>query len=93
MLTSAISGEGLEQVGEAIEARLANRRVTLALRVPASDGEGMAWLHRNADVVSKRLASDDSMLVTVRADLGKAERARQRFEEVRTKPRSKRAQA
>jgi hypothetical protein len=47
----------------------------------------MAWLHRNADVVSKRLASEDSMLVTVRADLGKAERARQRFEEVRTSPR------
>ena len=93
VLTSAISGEGLEKVGEAIEARLANRRVTLALRVPASDGEGMAWLHRNADVVSKRLASDDTMLVTVRADLGKAERARQRFEEVRTKARSKRAQA
>jgi GTP-binding protein HflX len=93
VLTSAITGEGLEQVGEAIEVRLADRRVTLALRVPASDGEGMAWLHRNADVISKRLASDDTMLVTVRADLGKAERARQRFEEVRTKARSKRAQA
>jgi GTP-binding protein HflX len=91
VVTSAITGEGLEQVGEAIEARLADRRVTLALRVSASDGEGMAWLHRNADVLSKRLASDDSMLVTIRADLAKAARARQRFEEVRTTPRKKRA--
>ncbi len=92
VLTSAITGEGLEHVGEAIEARLADRRVTLALRVPASDGEGIAWLHRNADVLSQHVANGDTMLVTVRADLAKAERARRRFTEVRPSGRAKRAQ-
>jgi GTP-binding protein HflX len=79
VLVSALTGEGLDNVAAAIEERLAHKRETLTLTVPASDGAGLAWLHRNADVLEKVANADGSTAVTVRADRAKAEVARKRF--------------
>ncbi|MGE0522066.1 MAG: GTPase HflX [Variibacter sp.] len=79
VLVSALTGEGLDKVAEAIEERLSHKRETLTLVVPASDGAGLAWLHRNADVLEKVARSDGSTAVTIRADRAKAEVARKRF--------------
>jgi GTP-binding protein HflX len=66
-LVSAESGEGIDELLNAIEERLATSRVTLDLTIEASDGAGISWLHRNAEVLIKDL-HDDHFDMTVRVD-------------------------
>jgi len=54
-LVSAETGEGIERLLTAIEDRLAATRITLDLSFEASDGAGISWLHRNAEVLAKEL--------------------------------------
>ena len=64
---SAETGEGVEALLAAIEQRLAVTRVTLDLTIDASDGAGISWLHRNAEVLDKNL-QDGRFAMTVRVD-------------------------
>ena len=64
---SAETGEGVEALIEAIERRLAVTRVTLELSIDASDGAGISWLHRNAEVLDKQM-QDGRFAMTVRVD-------------------------
>lgn len=54
-MVSAETGEGVDELLAAIETRLAASRITLDLSVDASDGAGISWLHRNAEVLVKEL--------------------------------------
>ena len=56
----------------AIEDRLAATRMTLDLSIDASDGAGISWLHRNAEVLNKEL-HDGRFDMTVRVDETKRE--------------------
>lgn len=64
---SAETGEGVEALLAAIEQRLAITRVTLELTIDASDGAGISWLHRNAEVLDKHL-EEGRFSMTVRVD-------------------------
>lgn len=64
---SAETGEGVEALLAAIEDRLATTRVTLELSIDASDGAGISWLHRNAEVLDKQM-QDGRFAMTVRVD-------------------------
>jgi len=64
---SAETGEGVEALLAAIEDRLATTRVTLELSIDASDGAGISWLHRNAEVLDKQM-HDGRFAMTVRVD-------------------------
>ncbi|CAN5274499.1 GTPase HflX [soil metagenome] len=64
---SAETGEGVEALLSAIEQRLAVTRVTLDLTIDASDGAGISWLHRNAEVLDKQM-QDGRFAMTVRVD-------------------------
>jgi GTP-binding protein HflX len=66
-MVSAESGEGIDALLNAIEERLAAARITLDLTIAASDGAGISWLHRNAEVLAKEL-HDDHFDMTVRVD-------------------------
>ncbi len=66
-LVSAETGEGVDALLAAIEDRLAESRITLKLTIDASDGAGISWLHRNAEVLDKTLR-DDRFDMTVRVD-------------------------
>jgi GTP-binding protein HflX len=79
VLVSAVTGEGTDALIEAIEARLAERRQTLALTLDVADGAGLSWLHRNAEVLSRELREDGRMAVTVRADPDHAGQIRAKF--------------
>jgi GTPase len=79
VLVSALTGEGVDQLLCQIEARLANRRAVLDLVVEASDGAGVSWLHRHAEVLSKQLREDGQMVVRIRADPANADKARAKF--------------
>jgi GTP-binding protein HflX len=66
VLVSALTGEGLEQLRVMIEERLAGARTTYDVTLDVADGAGASWLHRNAEVLEKTIASDGQQTMTVR---------------------------
>ncbi|CAM5393414.1 GTPase HflX OS=Afipia felis OX=1035 GN=hflX PE=3 SV=1 [Afipia felis] len=80
-LVSAETGEGIDALLAAIEERLAATRITLDLRVDATDGAGISWLHRNAEVLDKHLDGDHFDMV-IRVDETKRDIAVARFNAV-----------
>ncbi len=79
VLTSAVTGEGLERLSEAIERRLGENRQTIDVSLDATDGAGLSWLYRHAEVLEKDMGQDGRLHVTVRADADKAAQVRARF--------------
>jgi GTPase len=80
-LVSAETGEGIDTLLTAIEDRLATTRTTLDLSIDASDGAGISWLHRNAEVLNKEL-HDGRFDMTVRVDETKRDIVVSRFDAV-----------
>jgi GTP-binding protein HflX len=80
-LVSAETGEGVDALLTAIENRLAATRTTLNLSIDASDGAGISWLHRNAEVLNKEL-HDGRFDMTVRVDETKRDIVVSRFDAV-----------
>jgi GTP-binding protein HflX len=76
---SALSGEGIDRLVAAIEARLAESRQTLQIAINPSDGAGLSWLYRHSEVLEKHMRDDGQLAVTVRADPDKAARVRAKF--------------
>jgi GTPase len=79
VLVSALSGEGIDTLLAAIEARIAQRREVIDLVLDPADGAGVSWLHRHSEVMSKELRPDGHLAITVRADSTNAERIRSMF--------------
>jgi GTPase len=79
VLTSALTGEGLDRLLGAIEERLARKRIVLDLVLDPADGAGVSWLHRNSEVMAKEMRDDGQLGMTVRADSTNAERIRGKF--------------
>ncbi|HVZ52543.1 MAG TPA: GTPase HflX [Pseudolabrys sp.] len=79
VLVSAVSGEGIDHLTAAIEARLSESHLTLSLSLDPADGAGLSWLYRHADVLSKDLGEDGRLAVTVRADPKNAEIMRRKY--------------
>jgi GTP-binding protein HflX len=80
-LVSAETGEGVDALLTAIEDRLAATRMTLDLSIDATDGAGISWLHRNAEVLNKEL-NDGRFDMTVRVDETKRDIVVNRFDAV-----------
>jgi len=76
---SASTGEGLDRLGAAIEARLSASGIMLDLLLDPADGAGVSWLHRNTEVMEKSMREDGKLAMKVRADPAKAERVRAKF--------------
>ncbi len=81
---SALSGEGIERLVAAIEARLAETRQTLELALSPSDGAGLSWLYRHSEVLEKHMRDDGQLAVTVRADPMNADMVRHRYPQGKT---------
>ena len=79
VLLSALSGAGLDELVAEIEARIAATRVVLDLDLDSSDGAGISWLHRNAEVLRKQFSPDGRLAVTVRVDPANAGAVRAKF--------------
>ncbi|MDO8874553.1 MAG: GTPase HflX [Pseudolabrys sp.] len=76
---SALSGEGLDGLIAAVESRLAETKLTIDLSLDPSDGAGLSWLYRHAEVLSKEMDEGGKLAVTVRADPEQAARVRAKF--------------
>jgi GTPase len=81
LLVSAVTGEEIDELLAAIEDRLAAARTTFDLSIDASDGAGISWLHRNAEVLDKKL-HDGRFDMTVRVDETKRDIVVSRFDAV-----------
>jgi GTP-binding protein HflX len=79
ILVSALTGEGIDTLLAAIEARLAETRIVLDLVLEGTDGAGLSWLHRNTEVIARTTRDDGRLAVSVRADPAKAGQVRARF--------------
>jgi GTP-binding protein HflX len=76
---SAVSGEGIDTLAAAIEARLAQSREIIELDLDPADGAGMSWLHRHTEVMSKTLDDHGRIAMTVRATPDTAGAVRAKF--------------
>jgi GTP-binding protein HflX len=79
ILASALTGEGLDRLTAAIEARLAQSRTLLDLVLDPADGAGVSWLHRNTEVMAKSMREDGRYAVKVRVDPTKADMVRRKY--------------
>ena len=70
---SALTGEGLDELRRAIDARLSAGLETLEVSVPTTDGAGLAWLYAHGEVLSRQ-DGEEAIRLTVR--LSAADRAR-----------------
>ncbi|PYF01831.1 GTP-binding protein HflX [Rhodopseudomonas faecalis] len=77
-VVSAVTGQGVDELLQTIEDRLAAARTVLDLSVDAGDGAGVSWLHRNAEVLDKQL-HEGRYQMTVRVDETKREAVIARF--------------
>jgi GTPase len=81
VLVSAVTGQGIEDLDAAIEARLAAGRVLIELELDPADGAGVSWLYRHTEVIRKTTDEHSGRVdMTVRAAPDKADEVRARFE-------------
>ena len=66
VLVSAITGEGVADLLDRIDARLGVADDILNLTLPAHEGRLLAWLHQNADVIEQRTEEDGAIVARVR---------------------------
>ncbi|GAA4008758.1 GTPase HflX [Sphingomonas humi] len=62
---SALSGEGTDQLLARVAAQLREGASVHHLRLPAGDGQRLAWLHRSGEVLESR-SEGDEMFIAVR---------------------------
>ncbi|HMI41966.1 MAG TPA: GTPase HflX [Sphingomicrobium sp.] len=62
---SALSGEGVDKLSEAIAARLHQRAEVHRLKLSAGDGNRIAWLHAHGEMLDQRM-DDETVHVAVR---------------------------
>jgi GTP-binding protein HflX len=79
VLVSAMTGEGMDRLRGAIEARVGANRIILDLSLDPADGAGVSWLHRHTEVLVKVMGEDGMLKVTVRAEPATIERVRAKF--------------
>ena len=73
LAVSALTGEGLDALREALDARLSSNLLTERFDLPSEDGARLAWLYRHGEVL-EREEVEGRIRVTVR--LSQADRAR-----------------
>ncbi|MGO4738529.1 GTPase HflX [Bosea sp. 2KB_26] len=66
VLVSALTGEGVDRLTDAIETRIARSRPVYRLTLEPGDGKSLAWLHSNGEVLSREDAEDGALALTVR---------------------------
>ena len=65
VLTSAINGSGCDNLLSKIDNILGEEYKTITLRINASDGKLLAWLHKNAEIIKSDL-QEDKFCITAR---------------------------
>jgi GTP-binding protein HflX len=78
-LVSAQTGEGLDTLAAAIEARLAQARLTIDLMLDPADGAGLSWLYRHTEVLERSFGDDGQLHLKVRGNPDQVSQVRAKF--------------
>ncbi|MEM6440121.1 MAG: GTPase HflX [Pseudomonadota bacterium] len=89
---SALTGEGVRDLLDAVEARLGARAEVRRLRVPHAAGGGVAWLHARMRVLDAR-SDEDGTVLEAEGDPEDFARFLRRFPEARAEHEPPRARA
>ncbi len=81
-LVSALTGQGLEELMQVIEARISKGRPTFHVVLDPSDGKSLNWLYENAEILG-RDNRDEAVALRVRVAVEKEPRLLQRFPKAR----------
>jgi GTPase len=79
ILISALTGEGLPELHSTIQEHLATGRLTYEVDVAPEDGQGLAWLHENTEILERRTLENGHTILQVRLSQGKEPRFLNRF--------------
>lgn len=66
VLVSALTGDGIDRLTDAIETRIARSRPVYELTLAPGDGKSLAWLHANGEILEREDAEDGALALTVR---------------------------
>lgn len=62
LITSALTGEGLDELLKCIDERLSADFTEQRLKIEASDGKLISWIHKNSEVISSKLLKDSFIM-------------------------------
>ena len=79
LAVSALTGEGIERLLEAIESRLAQGRSLVDIELEGADGQGLHWLYENTEVMGRQTSDDGRIQLKVRVAPNKLARVTRRF--------------
>ncbi len=85
VIVSALTGQGLEELRAAIEARLANGRILFDVTLEPANGAGLHWLHENAEVMHKDIDADGAVHMRVRVPPERVEPLLRKFRAAATR--------
>jgi GTPase len=86
LAVSALTGEGVDRLLDAIEARLAQGRSLVAIELEGADGRGLHWLYENTEVMTRQSSDDGRIRLKVRVAPEKLARVRRMFGAVAAAP-------
>jgi GTP-binding protein HflX len=78
-IVSALTGQGIDELLDAIEDKLARGRSLFSVAVAPTDGQGLHWLYENAEVLDRTSQQDGTTEILLRIAPEKIERLVQRF--------------
>ncbi|MCB8820740.1 GTPase HflX [Microvirga rosea] len=79
ILISAMTGEGISDLLAAIEDHLAAGRSNYEVDIAPEDGQGLAWLHENTEILDRQTTESGHSILQVRLVAGKEPRFLNRF--------------
>jgi GTPase len=79
VIVSAMTGEGLDGLKAAVEARLAREKPVLQVTIDNADGSGLNWIYEEAEVLERRTDAEGRTLLVVRVLAEKESRLLHRF--------------
>ncbi len=79
LAVSALTGEGVDRLLAAIEARLAQGRTLIDLTLDGADGQGLHWLYEHTEVMQRENSDDGRISLKVRVAPEKLDRVKRRF--------------
>ena len=68
VLISALTGEGIEAMLAAIDARFGSKDEILSLEIPAGEGRLLSWLYDNTEVLEQETAESGAVTARFRID-------------------------
>jgi GTP-binding protein HflX len=79
VLVSSLDGQGIDELLEKIEKRLAKKSTVYEITIDAADGKGTAWLHQRGEVLARKAYADGRTKLSVRFDADTAGQAQSKF--------------